>query len=209
MNRLKGRKKVQWKMGKKSILAAAAAAIVFSAGMKTSVTFAEAAEEPSVIGGMAEAGNNVETNGIDSQEQKGSILSVIELLGMQDSETAMMFGGGEENWTKDHSFYIGRIFQVDIDGKNYPIYTSCGEDGVVESASIWIVDGEHQVMDSEVEEWEKRVSESMGIVSTKNSEISEGGSQNWTWRKNDTVARMSCMENILTVSFQKAIGELK
>ena len=86
---------------------------------------------------------------------------MIELLGMQDSETAMMFGG------------------------------------------------EHQVMDIEVEEWEKRVSESMGIVSTKKSEISEGGSQNWTWRKNDTVARMSCMENILTVSFQKAIGELR
>lgn len=154
-----------------------------------------------------------ESDGTEEQneatEQIGMIGQVAELLGMQDSETVTLLGGGEENWTEDHSFYIGRIFQPEIDGKSYPVYTSCGEDGTVESVSLWIVSGERLVKDYEAEEWEKRVSEYMETDSVKKSEISEGGSQNWVWRSGDTVARLSCMEDNLTLSFQKAIGEMK
>ena len=71
--------------------------------------------------------------------------SLAALLGMEDAETADLLGGGKENWTEDRSFYIGRIYAVTLFGQEYPVYTSCDENGVVNSVSIWLEDGERTV----------------------------------------------------------------
>lgn len=49
---------------------------------------------------------------------------LMDMLGMKDEDTANLLGGGEENWTDDKSFYIGRIFQTDVYGDNYKIFTT-------------------------------------------------------------------------------------
>ena len=46
------------------------------------------------------------------------------LLGMQDEQTADLLGGGEENWTEDKSFYIGRNYEVEMGGTVYQVHTS-------------------------------------------------------------------------------------
>lgn len=130
------------------------------------------------------------------------------LLGMNDSETAELFGGGEENWTEDRLFYIGRVFQAEVYGETYPLYTSCGDDGTVEAVSMWIVSGERQVTDEEVEEWIARISEYMSTEPSYDGETSEAGSKSWKWIKDGKAASMYQMEDILTVSVQPAIGEL-
>ena len=85
--------------------------------------------------------------------QGGSSLEdLAALLGMQDSETESLLGGGEENWTEDHSFYIGRIYQAEMYGETYPVYTTCSSQGIVDSVSLRIVSGERQVTSEEVQE---------------------------------------------------------
>lgn len=56
----------------------------------------------------------------EAEEKQQSPGDIAVLLGMQDSETEEMFGGGKENWTEDRSFYIGRIFQTELCGKRKP-----------------------------------------------------------------------------------------
>lgn len=54
------------------------------------------------------------TGETENTEEVIGLKDLADLLGMKDEETAEMFGGGEENWTADHSFYIGRIFEVGL-----------------------------------------------------------------------------------------------
>ena len=83
------------------------------------------------------------------------------------------------------------------------------QDNTVESVSVWIVSGERQVTDEEAKEWESRVTEMMGTEPVYDKGISEGGSQNCRWNANGMAATMNRMADILTVSFQPAVGELK
>lgn len=140
---------------------------------------------------------------------EGGLAAVGELLGMQDSETEAMLGGGEENWTEDRSFYIGRIFQAEVYGETYPVYTTCSGDGIVDAVSMHMVSGERRVTEEEVEEWVNRLSEYMGAEPSGESGASEGGSRERTWRKDGKVVSLRYMEDQLSLSFQKQIGELE
>ena len=131
------------------------------------------------------------------------------LVGMNDEATADLLGGGEENWTEDSSFYIGRTYNVQLFDVPCQVFTTCGQDNTVESVSVWIVSGERQVTDEEAKEWESRVTEMMGTEPVYDKGISEGGSQNCRWNANGMAATMNRMADILTVSFQPAVGELK
>ena len=131
------------------------------------------------------------------------------LLGKSDEETADKFGGGAENWSADHAFYIGRTYEVEVDGIPCKAFTTCSDDKIVESVSLWIVSGERQVEEAEVTQWRDRVTEMMGTEPVFDEQISEGGSKNCRWTGNGIIASMNQMTDILTVSFQPAVGELK
>lgn len=131
------------------------------------------------------------------------------LPGMSDEETADMFGGGEENWTEDRQFFIGRIFHVNLYGEEYNMYTTCSEDGIVEAVSVWIVSGERAVTDEETQTWVDRVTELMGTEPVFDGESSEAGSQNWKWNADGSAAAIYRMEDTLSLYFQPAVGELK
>ena len=159
----------------------------------------------------AESQENVQAEPKEQAEesQSAQLKDVAAMVGMKDEETADLFGGGEENWTADKSFYIGRNYQVDLYGDTYKVFTTCGEDKTVESVSIWIVGGERQVTDEEAKEWENRVTDMMGAEPTKDAGVSEGGSKNTRWTADGMAAGMNQMADILTISFQPALGELK
>lgn len=143
------------------------------------------------------------------ENQTMELKDLMDMVGMKDEDTANLLGGGEENWTDDKSFYIGRKYQIDLYGDIYKVFTTCGKDKIVESVSLWIVDGERQVTDMEVQEWEKRITDMMGVQPIQDIGISEGGSRNSRWMANGMAASINQMEDILTINFQYVIGELK
>ena len=53
---------------------------------------------------------------IAAAQEETDLGALVSLLGMKDEDTAGLFGGGEENWTEDKSFYIGRRFAADVYG---------------------------------------------------------------------------------------------
>lgn len=143
------------------------------------------------------------------QEEGGTLKDVADLLGMMDSETESMLGGGEENWTEDRSVYIGRIFQAEVYGETHPVYTSCSREGVVESVSMKIVNGERPVEETEIQEWTDRITEYTGVTPTEEQKFSEGGSRQKSWRSNGRIVTMYYMKDNLSISFQKLVGELE
>ncbi len=150
-----------------------------------------------------------ETSAEETVSEAADLKDVAGLVGMNDEATADLLGGGEENWTEDSSFYIGRTYNVQLFDVPCQVFTTCGQDNTVESVSVWIVSGERQVTDEEAKEWESRVTEMMGTEPVYDKEISEGGSRNCRWNANGMAATMNRMADILTVSFQPAVGELK
>ena len=150
-----------------------------------------------------------ETSAEETVSEAADLKDVAGLVGMKDEATADLLGGGEENWTEDRSFYIGRTYNVQLFDVPCQVFTTCGQDNTVESVSVWIVSGERQVTDEEAKEWESRVTEMMGTEPVYDKGISEGGSQNCRWNANGMAATMNRMADILTVSFQPAVGELK
>ena len=143
-------------------------------------------------------------------EEDSEILKEIAAVpGRKDEDTKELFGGGEENWTEDGAFYIGRIYEIELFGTKCKLFTTCGEDRTVESVSLWIVSGERDVTDEEAMLWQERISDLMGTEPSGSGEPSEGGSINLRWTANGVAAVMNRMKDILTVSFQPVMGELK
>lgn len=141
-------------------------------------------------------------------ETPGELAEIGSLLGMNDSETKDMLGGGAENWTEDRSFYIGRIFQAQAYGETYPVYTTCSPEGIVEAVSMRIVNGERPVEEDEIRIWTERISAEAGAPDSGEERYSEGGSRQKNWRKDGKIVTMYYMEDNLTISFQKLVGEL-
>ncbi len=166
-------------------------------------------QEVETEAGAGETASREPVTETSANENSGSLKEIGSLLGMQDSDTASMFGGGEENWTEDSSFYIGRIFQVELYGETYSVHTTCSEEGIVESVSTWIVSGERKVEDEETEKWVERITAETGVEPTDRNVYSEGGSRQKTWEKNGKIVTLHCMEDILSISFQNMKGELK
>ena len=164
------------------------------------------------VSGEKETAVKEETQEQEMSEEKDENAGLAELkdmLGMKDADTAGLLGGGEENWTKDQSFYIGRNYQTELYGIPCKVFTTCGEDRTVESVSVWIVSGEREVTEQEVEEWADRITEMMGVQPSEEGEVSEGGSKNRRWLADGVIASMNQMPDILTVSLQPAVGELE
>lgn len=130
------------------------------------------------------------------------------LLGKQDPETANLLGGGEENWTEDKNFYIGRIYQVQLFDAQYPVYTSCDENWIINSVSIWLANGERKVSKEEVEQWVQRLTEFAESEAAYDEISSEAGSKKWQWKLEDKFLSLMWTGDILTISMNPAVGEL-
>ena len=198
---------------KKKVFYAALYAAILMVGCSPKTTTGETApvaesKELEIAVSEAESSEEKTTEGQWNREKELKTLeTVAALLNMQDTETAELFGGGEENWTEDRSFYIGRIFQVEIDGETYPVYTTCSPEGVVESVSMWVVNG-RPVEDAAVQKWTELISEQTGTNAVESDQISEGGSRKKTWTKDGKQTAMYYMADIMTISIQNLIGEL-
>lgn len=131
------------------------------------------------------------------------------LLGMEDSETAALFGGGEENWSEDKKFYIGRIFDISLDGDNAKVFTTCSDEKIVESVSIWMTDGETPVTEADVERWVSYIRNWAGSEAEYDDTSSEGGSKIWKWKLDGMFATLYQNGDIISVSLNPAVGELK
>lgn len=131
------------------------------------------------------------------------------MLGMNDAETAGLFGGGEENWTQDKSFYIGRIYQIELLGETYPMYTSCNDEKNVNAVSVWLANGEREVTKEEAEQWAARLTEASGAEPTYNETESEAGSKNWKWFFDGKSVTLNWMDKILSINMNLAVGEMR
>ena len=104
----------------------------------------------------------MDTEADENESGRELLQAMMKLPGMKDKETAGLFGGGEENWTEDRSFYVGRVYQTELYGGKYKVFTTCGEDPdrTVESVSIWIVNGEREIAEAETEQWIEAIPDS-------------------------------------------------
>lgn len=173
----------------------------------TQETVAEIKETEAVLEISTEEKETEFESQTPTDSSEASLESLKELVGMQDKYISGLFGGGEEN--KNGDFFIGRIYNVTLEGEDYKVYTTVGEDGIVESVSLWIVSGERDVTDEEIKLWEERMTELMGVEPSYDDTSSEVGSKNWKWMSDGMIAGMNWMKDILTISFQPAVGELK
>ena len=131
------------------------------------------------------------------------------LLGMLDEETADLLGGGEENWTEDKSFYIGRHYEVEMGGTVYQVHTSCDDAKIVNSVSVWLSDGERSVPQEEVDQWVQILNEFTGTEPVYDETTSEAGSKNWKWMADGNIITLNWLDTIFTISMNPAVGELK
>lgn len=134
--------------------------------------------------------------------------ALVSLIGMDDATAAEALGGGEENWTEDKNFFIGRIYEVTLFGEDVSIYTSYDDQEKVNSVSVWIVDGSRTVEKEEAETWKQRLDEYTGTEAVFDGVTSEGGSDNWKWKSGNNFITLNWMKEILTISINPAVGEL-
>lgn len=130
------------------------------------------------------------------------------LLGMEDAETAELLGGGEENWTEDKSFYIGRMYEISLYGETYPVYTSCTDKKIVNSVSVWLANGEREISDEETEQWVQRLTELTGEEAAYDETTSEAGTKKWKWVSEDRIISLMRTDELLSISMNPAAGEL-
>lgn len=202
-------KKNVWK---KFMLMVGLSGLLMGCGTGSQVKEEETIAITEEVSGEKETAVKEETQEEEMSEEKDENAGLAELkdmLGMKDADTAGLLGGGEENWTEDQSFYIGRNYQTELYGIPCKVFTTCGEDRTVESVSVWIVSGEREVTEQEAEEWADRITEMMGVQPSEEGEVSEGGSKNRKWLADGVIASMNQMSDILTVSLQPAVGELE
>ena len=131
------------------------------------------------------------------------------LLGTPDLETADLLGGGEENWAEDKSFYIGRIYQIQFYGAPYPVFTSCDENEIVNSVSVWLADGECALSQEEVEQWVQRLTGYTGTDPIYDEVSSEAGTRKWKWVSEERIISLMWTGDLLSIYMNPAIGELE
>ena len=191
-------KKIKWQN-----LTIACAAVCILAGCSQHTPIETAAEIETETDESERIIDETET----SSGNEASLTDIKNLVGMKDEDTAGLLGGGEENWSDN--FYIGGIYKVNLDGTEYPLFTTCGQDGIVESVSLWIVNGNRDVTEEETQYWETQMTGLMGVEPSYDGTSAESGSKNWKWMSDGRIAGMNQMKDILTLSFQPAVEELK
>lgn len=166
-------------------------------------------ENPAETAGSSETESSSQAETDEAAPSEAALEDLWGMLGMADAETADLFGGGEENWSADKEFYIGRMYQVNLFEETYPVYTSCDDAGTVNSVSVWISNGEKEVTGEYAEQWADRLTEAAGVEPVYNETESEAGSKNWKWVFDGKIISMHWLENLLSVDMNPAVGELK
>lgn len=130
------------------------------------------------------------------------------LPGMKDEDTAGLFGGGEENWSADRAFFIGRIFHISLYGQPAVLHTTCDQDNVVSSVSVWLADENAPASQEDIDEWVKRINAFTGTEASCDDTASEGGSLVWRWTADKMAFSLYHTGDILSLSIVPAVGEL-
>lgn len=100
--------------------AAAAAVLAFSMtaySQQTLIPETETSAEETVSEAETQELFQAETESAGAEAagpEAADLKDVAGLVGMNDEATADLLGGGEENWTEDSSFYIGRTYNVQL-----------------------------------------------------------------------------------------------
>ena len=141
-------------------------------------------------------------------DQTAELKELVEFLGKSDEDVKDLFGGGEENWTEDKGFYIGRIYQIVLGEDEASLYTTCEQDKTVSSVSVkFRPDGED--CQDRTEKWVKSLTEFVGQEPEFDGTSSEGGSQNWKWKTEDAFITLRLLGEDLSISMNPPVGELK
>ena len=140
---------------------------------------------------------------------EATLEELVGLLGMQDSETATLLGGGEENWSEDKSFYIGRIYEIKLYDGIYPAYTCCDDEKNVNAVSVWLENGEREISKEDVEPWVQRLTELTKTEAIYDEITSEAGTKKWKWMTEDRIISLMWTGQLLSINMNPAIGELK
>lgn len=152
--------------------------------------------------------DNATENSEETVVYEAALDELVQLLGMQDSETASLLGGGEENWTEDKNFYIGRIYKIKLYDGEYPVFTSCDNDKIVNAVSVWLANGEREVSQEEVEQWVQRLTELVGTEPVYDDISSEAGTRKWKWVSEERIISLMWTGQILSINMNPAVGEL-
>lgn len=174
--------------------------------MRTDGQMGPAAETDAQAGTDAEETSAAETEA--EAVQSVTMEDIAALLGMEDDKTADLLGGGEENWTEDKSFFIGRIYRTFLDGKAVKVLTSVDEN-VVNAVSIWMADGEKKLEEEEVQNWVSYLTSWTGAEPEYDDTSSEAGSKIWRWKLDQTFVKMFRNGDVLTITLNPAVGEMK
>lgn len=154
----------------------------------------------------------VETTAVEKEieaTETAALETIAELLGKSDLQAAEVFGGGRENWTEDNSFYIGRVYQVNLFDEEVSVYTSYDEKQLVNSISVWLTNGEGVTMEEYALQWEERLNEFTGAKPDFYDTTSEGGSKTWKWFLGDRAIALNWLDDTLTISMNVMVGELE
>lgn len=135
--------------------------------------------------------------------KKGLLIAVSGLLTAAVLMGCTKLGSGTEYTTSDGGTVLGRIYSAELYGEPATIYALTGDDGTIESVSVWFECGE-----TGVEAWQDRIS---GLTGAEMSEkpASEGsGMQSWCWRPDGFVYTLRLLDGVLTLDINAAVGEL-
>lgn len=164
--------------------------------------------EPYLEAEYKERGNE-ETNSGEENGSETNLEELTALLGMKDKDTEDLLGGGEENWSTDKEFYIGRIYQIDLYNEEYQAYTTCDDQGIVNAVSVWLSNGERTVEESEVSLWVQRITEFTKIDPIEGMKYTDVKGSSWKWMTDGKIISLKWREDLLTININPAIGELK
>ena len=139
---------------------------------------------------------------------EATLEELAQLLEMTDSETATLLGGGEENWTENKSFYIGRIYEIQLYDGIFPVYTCCDDDKKVNAVSVWLENGDREISKEDVEPWVNRLTEFTGAEAIYDEISSEAGTKQWKWVSEDRIVSLMWTGQLLSLYMNLAIGEL-
>lgn len=154
------------------------------------------------------SGGEEDIDGAPDENHTVDLETIAELLEMSDPQAAEVFGGGKENWTEDKKFYIGRIYQVKLFDRDVTVYTSYDDKQLVNSVSIWLVNGEQKVQEEDAVQWVERLNEFTGTEPVSDDTASESGSRNWKWFLGERAVALNWIGDMLTISMNVVVGEL-
>lgn len=132
-----------------------------------------------------------------------SLLSLDDAAALLGNSTAgTVFGEGEVYTTEDGSTELGMVYETKLYGEVVKVYALDGGDGTIDAVSVWLHSG-----DDGVETWLDRVAEYTG-TEMKALPASDHASS-WSCRAVGLVYTMRLIDDVLTLSINEAVGELR